>query len=70
MLGRIGLLSKAAFIVYCNVAAVPNVSITYLPQLNAINLTLLQYRTAVVGAETAFRVLLQSQRSYLQYTMH
>ncbi len=46
-----------------------DVSITYLQQLNAthcskvkINLTLLQYRIAVVGAETAFRAL-QPQRS-------
>ncbi len=53
-----------------------DVSITYLPQVNAthcskvkINLTLLQYRIAVVGAETAFRAL-QPQRSQLQYTMN
>ncbi len=31
-------------------------------QVNKINLTLLQYRTAVVGAETLFRAL-QPQRS-------
>ncbi len=47
-----------------------DVSITYLPQVNAthcskfkISLTLLQYRIAVVGAETAFRAL-----QPLQYT--
>ncbi len=53
-----------------------DVSITYLPQLNAthcskvkINLTLLQYRNAVVGAETAFRAL-QLTATQLQWTMN
>ncbi len=51
-----------------------DVSITYLPQLNAMHcskvkiyLTLLQYRISVVDAETAFRAL-QPQHSLLQYT--
>ena len=53
-----------------------DVSITYLPQVNAthcskvkINLTLLQYGNAVVGAETAFRAL-QLTATQLQWTMN
>ncbi len=60
--------TEGAFIVCCNAAAVQ--CIDYLsaaatqrtaPQVT-INLTLLQYRNAVVGAETAFQAL-QPQRS-------
>ncbi len=57
-------------------SCVTDVSITYLPQLNAIRtapqvkiiLILLQYRTAVVGAETAIRTL-RLTATQVQFTM-
>ncbi len=58
--------TSGAFIVYCNAAAVPMYRLLIYRRSTQrkvkINLTLLQYRIAVVGAETAFRAL-QPQRS-------
>ncbi len=70
------ILPKDAFIVYCNAAAVPMYRLLIYrrstqctaPQVK-INLTLLQYRTAVVGVETAIRAL-QLTATQLWWTMN
>ncbi len=68
-------LGKGAFIVYCNAAAVPMYrllvyrSSTHQRTAAKLKLTLLQYRNAVVGAETAFRAL-QLTATQLQWTMN
>ncbi len=66
--------TKDAFIVCCKAAAVPMYRLliyrrsTHCSKLK-INLTLLQYCNAVVGAETVFRTL-QLPATQLQWTMN